>query len=199
VGAACTADRECADGLACATPAGQCVTAQPVGAACADTHACGSGLYCNSQTGTCADSTAMFSAGNGAVCGANAAVYCTDGLYCITDPGQPSYGNGHCTSQRFAASGACRPSIPEACPDGSYCSITTGSSDGACQPLPGDGQPCGASQTCAPGTECVVAGVTGGVDTCHTAAHLGGSCYGDNQCYSQNCTAGVCAAYDPCR
>jgi hypothetical protein len=196
IGGPCTAYEHCAEELACDFSTQLCVTAIPESGSCSadgsDLPPCTAGTYCDPTTGTCRSSATMYDGAEGEACGyAAAPIFCRRGLYCIADPDASVAESAHCASAGFGAGAACRASIPDACPEGSYCAIPDDATDGTCQPLPGDGAPCTADQTCSRGLVCAT-------DTCRAPAHLGETCLDHEQCYSQNCAGGVCVASDPC-
>lgn len=196
IGGPCTSYEHCAEELACDFSTQLCVAAIPESGSCStddtDVLPCEAGTYCDRTSGTCRSSTTMYDGAVGEACGDAAGPgFCRAGLYCVTDPGASLTESAHCVDAGFAAGAACRDSIPDACPDGSYCAIPDDATDGTCQPLPGDGAPCTTNESCAPGLVCVG-------DTCRAPAHLGEACLDPEQCFSENCAGGVCVAFDPC-
>lgn len=196
IGGPCNFYEHCAEGLACDFSTQLCVAAIPESGSCSpdgsDLAPCIAGTYCDATTGTCRSGASMFDGAEGEACGyAVGPRYCLRELFCVADPGASLSESAHCASTGFGAGAACRDSIPDACPEGSYCAIPDDATNGTCQPLPGDGAPCTADETCAPGLSCAA-------DTCRVRAHLGEACLDQEQCFSGNCAGGVCVAHDPC-
>lgn len=184
----CYASRQCGEGFGC-DGTGACVTAVPVGAACTDDE-CFDGAYCagDAEGGICQDAAELYSAAAGQPCGQVG--LCQLGLFCVADPGEVFwlYG-GHCEATRLGSGATCRSSYPDQCPIGEYCQGAESESEGTCVPLSGEGQACTYSG-CEPELTCVDG-------TCLPYRHLGETCQGGDQCYSETCE-GVCIEQDGC-
>ena len=191
VGAACSDDEQCADGLACSS-AGTCAATIPAGAACTDEDVCAENTTC-SDAGVC-EAVFSYLAGTvalGQECGLLSAGLCVSGLYCVSDVGEPSYGTAHCTAERPSAGGACRFSMPEACPTGQRCVIASGATEGTCTPLAAAGAACEDDSDCQAALVCAAS-------TCLAKAHVGEACVDSDQCFSSNCVGGTCQLGDCC-
>src|SRR5262249_32390975 len=174
---------------------GTCTSLLAEGAACEADSNCQDGLTCSDQK-VCKKSAGVDLTGaDGSACDPTAAKFCQSGLFCAAvsvATGAPTF---RCESQ--PATG-CHVAFPEECPDGQFCKLAnaTQSLVGTCTPLPKAGQPCDkptpvdSRNLCAAGTTCDAA-----AGNCVAFQDNGGSCTGDNQCYSKSCsTAGACVA-----
>jgi hypothetical protein len=199
-GGACKTNDACKDGLICADASKTCVTAAAAGDPCKGNSGkeCPANLVCVGATdtaaGTCKPIDTVFAGTDGAACDPTTTVFCAANLRCAVSSVDPG-GNLVWKCEKPATSQACHVAFPEACPDGQFCFLgTTGSIEGACKPLPGDGEACSGSSAadtkkdkCAPTALCV-----GG--TCKAIQHLGGACASDAQCVGKLCKDGKCVA-----
>jgi len=201
-GTACERDDECRDGLICFDVTGRCVEPIAEDGACGGgvEPECAPGLFClgaddNAGTaGTCVTMDDGFSRAAGASCGVDTAL-CEPGLSCVVLEVVGEELTMEC-AEPVDSGDACRIGFPEQCPTGEYCAVATGTLEGTCEPLPGDGEPCAQrfeDRLCAPWTRCDEA--TG---NCRTIQELGGTCSGDALCYSENCVDGGCAPSSAC-
>jgi hypothetical protein len=202
-GTTCTNTSQCARGLVCAaTMAGaatmSCVTPAAEGQSCDQgSPPCAGLLYCagenqkNATAGTCKQASEVFTAAMGSACDPTKSELCVMGSFCaISVTGMTvSYS---CVGPS-SAGGACQVSYPDSCPSGQYCNAdpSMGMFNGTCTAVPADGSPCTGSTPCGPTSVC-----DGG--TCRPMQALGGACTSAIECYSGQCTGGVCVADSNC-
>jgi hypothetical protein len=191
----CADSNDCRDGLVCSGSTAKCVTPAGAGEACkgATGKECAPETICMGATdtaeGTCRDIDSVFSAVEGGTCDFGTSTLCKDGLECAAtaiNAGKPVF-----TCEAPWKAGTCHVALPEECAVDSYCVLSGATVDGECQPLPGDGAPCGKATTDADAARCrsnavCVAG------TCRTVKALGGSCTTNDECYSGICKNGGC-------
>jgi hypothetical protein len=202
-GAACTRSDDCWDGLACLDATRTCTKPAKEGAACGSgTGAvCGPGLVCSGATSTasgrCVRIRDAFSGKEGAACNLRDSVLCEAGLSCailgVNDAGTDFV----MRCEKPGKGPSCHYALPSECPEGEFCeTIDATGTDGACKPLPAEGDPCvsrsptdpsATIDLCAPGALCI-----GG--TCTKPRHTKASCTSASECLSSVCTAGACAA-----
>lgn len=140
---------------------GRCTEYGAVNASCDPTLLCADGLLC--LQGTC---QVLPTAGAGCLAGR-----CDDTSYCVTGAD-----GGVCAPRRNAGAPC---SDDSQCLAGDVCETVSGS----CQPsaLTQVGVPCGARQTCPPGTVCL--GLRqGGLGECQPPAGLGQACVSSDDC-----------------
>lgn len=197
-GMPCSRSEGCESGLTCES--GSCQAPVAEGGACeGDTmRACEFGLACigsdGATPGTCRDPATLFTAADGATCNPMGGPLCTGDLSCTVE----TLGAGGVTFQcspPVTSGAACRPGIPDPCPDDEYCADIDpmmGDIDGTCTALPTAGTACAAvlfGARCATGLRC---DDSGAMDLCVTVSRLGGSCASNTGCHSGLCEAGVC-------
>jgi hypothetical protein len=191
-GAPCVAADDCdpIDGLYCrmgdqsgdAGAAGTCTRYVARGQACtASGPACETGTLCVGQA--CRPVTDLFTAADGFGCYTTGTL-CEEGLSCEF-AGLPFLSTALCTAKKTPLD-PCRVSVPDACPDGYYCTATLVNPQ--CVALPSENQACatgtmqnlGLSPPCAAGLACV-----GGF--CKVKKRIGEACEEDIQCYGGRC------------
>lgn len=193
-GATCTEDRGCQAGLSCAN--GLCAAPSPEGGACegaAMLDCAGIDLTCvgseGMTAGTCRRWSTILSGAVGSSCSIPDDL-CDDGLSCVFARIEGTTPVFECQAA-VAAGAECGLGVPDQCPDDQYCMMGGGTPGrGTCTSLPDAGEPCTSSGQCAPGLRCS----GGSTPTCVTPARLGAACTTDNQCVSNSCQAGACAA-----
>lgn len=199
-GGTCKNSDSCKDGLICSDKSKTCVTAAAAGDPCNGTSGkeCPANLACVGSTdtapGTCKALDSVFAATAGAACDPTTTVFCTADLRCAVSSVDAS-GKAAWKCEKPATSQTCHVAYPEACPDGQFCFLgTAGSVEGACKPLPGDGEACsGNSATDTKKDKCAATAlcVSG---TCKAIQHLGGACASDDECIGKLCKDGKCVA-----
>ena len=201
-GASCKSDDACKDGLTCDDSLEQCVQPGTSGDACDQGEPeCLLGVMCvgadedDGTPGTCKETSEVFTGKQDEPCDFEGGTYCELGLSCVLENWTASGAEANCRTTADSG-GTCGLAIPSHCPAGEYCNAdpqTSGSFEGQCVPLPGEGEPCATTgfQTCQPYHVCVN-------DVCHELKRLDGSCGADDECYSDNCESGVCTATDAC-
>ena len=194
---ACLEDDHCNDGLLC--DGQSCAVPRQQGDSCGDTLAsCGGGLLCtggdddSGTPGTCEPFEEVFALAEGESCDFIAGEFCATGLACVIEADLDLGVLIQSCEPPVASGAACRLALPNHCPDGEYCDgldTDNGVFEGTCKALPGDGIACAAGSItgCAEGRSCVNG-------TCRTVRENGGACSDDEECYSENCDSGVCAA-----
>lgn len=204
VGAACDDNDHCAVGLACAEDTKRCYQPASAGDPCggSDGKECAFGLFCAGQdeqsgkAGTCRTLSDVLVHAAGEACNPDAGELCSSGTSCVLDGVDGQTPKFACVAPATAA-GPCKPGFPEHCPGGQYCMVPSGTIEGTCTELPGDGQPCavppfGTEPTlCAPYTRCESG-------NCRSLQHVGSSCQTDAVCYTEHCVAGKCAPGGAC-
>ena len=183
-GMPCADDDECNTDLVCIS--GSCGTPVGEGASCTDEDECAGLLSCFNDR--CTSFPDLATAGMGDACDPEAGTLCRAGLSCVIvgfDPATETV-NWECVG-RSSSGGACNFGIPDPCPGGQACDadIGTGSFEGTCQALPTAGMPC--ETECAGDLECLEG-------TCRALQRLGSSCTSGDECYSSECSGGVCVA-----
>ncbi len=176
-GSGCDESRPCGSLEGCAAPP-SCRAPLAEGEACRDNADCAPALYCADATHTCvARPTDGTACGNGVICAA--------GLGCDLD------GAGTCR----ALGGMGAPCLfgefgPFLCAAGLACT------EGACGPIPGEGQACAGTDTCAEGLGCAF-GPTGSI--CVVPRGEGEACENRQACRVElHCGAtGTCTADVP--
>jgi hypothetical protein len=201
LGHACDTDADCnpLEDLYCQIPSdgpGACTAYLPPGASCTvGGDACRLGDLC--IAGACRPIADVFTASVGFPCWGSGAL-CQAGLSCEFS-GLPFLSAASCVAER-APLEACFIALPDACPEGHYCSANGFNTGGTCLALPAENQPCasaflqntGLTAPCAADLACV-----GGI--CKPKKRLAESCEEDAQCYSGLCrgagsgTPGTCA------
>lgn len=199
-GAACKSDDACQDGLGCDEGLDECVKPGTSGDACEQGEpGCVLGYMClgaeEGTPGTCKDTSEILVGKEGEACDFEGGSFCEPGLSCVLEDWTSSGAVSNCRAQ-VASGGTCGIGIPSHCPAGEYCDADpqqTGSFEGQCVALPGDGEPCAGAvfQSCQPYHACVN-------DVCRQLQRLDGSCATDDECYSGNCETGSCAATNAC-
>jgi hypothetical protein len=211
-GDACLQHNDCRDGLICGRSR-TCVSPAADGDACrGDTDKeCGLTSVCagadGTTSGTCRNVEDAFSRGEGEECDPAVGSFCTPDFVCAAvaiEDGRPVL-QCELPSEEPGESDegiSCHLAFPEACPDGQYCVVTEielpaepmrVEVNGKCQPLPGDGEPCGSPQPGQPPSRCRADAVC--IEgTCRDVKRLGGECTEGSECYSGVCLEGACAA-----
>lgn len=204
-GGGCDEDDECERGTACQD--GQCRAPAAAGAACGGGSApdCAANMVCAGESadtpGTCSAFDTVFRLGAGEPCDPEGGALCEVGLSCVLE-GFSAGGLDFVCTAPSSSGGGCKPGFPDPCPSGEYCDtpmLDMGVLDGSCEPLPGDGEPCRLLREdedddavrCAPSLVCVS-------NTCRTVKANGQGCGDDEECYSDNCASGTCAAPPLC-
>lgn len=206
-GGLCDRDDQCANKLLCSDMTGHCVEPAQVGETCGGGGAappCVLNLLCagsndmNGTTGTCTATDDVLVRQDGESCDILGGTFCVSGEHCIIDSVDVTTGTLNTTCGPGVASGAaCKAALPDVCPIDEYCAAPQNSFDGICTPKPVAGEACvkpalgGNVTLCAPNLRC-----DGG--TCRERQHLGGSCAGNDVCYSDQCVNGTCTAKGVC-
>jgi hypothetical protein len=204
-GDSCIQHNDCRDGLICGRSQ-TCVAPAADGEACrGDTgKECDLTSICagakGATSGTCTSVDDAFSRGEGEACDPMAGEFCTPDFVCAGIAIEDKLPVLQCEPPSDGTS--CHIAVPEACPEEEFCVVaefelppdaTRVEVNGECQPLPGDGEPCGTAQPKDPPSRCradtvCVAG------TCQRVKRLGGGCTEGSECYSGVCLEGACAA-----
>jgi hypothetical protein len=186
VGEPCLVAGQCAAGLTCFL--GECAPLGGQGDACGGGVApeCILGYICvtadekAAQPGRCFSGDDLFLRLEGDDCNAagDPPVLCQKGLSCpvaLFPKCVPTAPSG----------GACQLAFPDMCPADEYCS------SGACEALPGPGEPCAGGlvlkRQCSAYTRCVSG-------TCRLLGDNGNTCVAPEECWSGVCREGKCAA-----
>lgn len=183
-GAGCDEDEQCQAGLQCL--GGECAVAPGEGEPC-ETD-CAVPLQCDE--GTCRSLASAFDGAVDDPCDPEASDLCDPGVFCALVGGGIAGLDWTC-SAGAAFGGQCQLAFPEMCPAGQFCDAdpeSTGSFDGTCVDLPGEGEACRDSEfgaECSPNLVCV--------GTCERVQHVGDPCTDDELCFSGFCDAGTCA------
>lgn len=183
-GGACADDDECAVGLACI--GGMCGAPAGEGASCADDDECAGFLSCFNDR--CTSLPDLATAGMGDACDPEGGMLCRAGLSCVItgfDPGTETV-TWECVGAS-SSGGACNFGVPDPCPSDQACDadLSSGSFEGTCQALPTAGMLC--EVDCADDLECISG-------TCRALQRLGSSCTSGDECYSSECSGGVCVS-----
>ena len=172
----CSTDLVCIDGT-CGSPVGE-------GASCVDDDECAGFLSCFNDR--CTSLPDLATAGSGDSCDPDAGVLCRPGLSCVVVGFDLMTETvmWECVGSS-SSGGACNFGAPDPCPSGQACDadIGSGSFEGTCQQLPTAGMPC--EVQCATDLECIDG-------TCRELQRLGSSCTSGEECYSSECSGGVC-------
>lgn len=209
LGAVCTSENRCAQGLACSAgpdDTRKCVTTAKLGETCSKAVPCLGYTICKGldysiadDTGTCVNASSVYTGKLDEPCEVLQGLFCEPDLVCTTRV-QDGITVGSCRP-KVASGSACTYSSPDACPDTEYCRISSAAgvkpATGTCTVRPGLGEecygtfgvaPCGREQACNLETE-----------VCAKVMHLGEPCGGNSECYSNRCSAdGKCVALLEC-
>ena len=195
-GEACADSAQCAPGLTCRRNV--CVTRKRPGETCTSADACQSFLSCQDDgTGvtTCQSLYGGATRKKGESCNGDEGS-CAALLACQAKPASTGAARwpGVCV-ERVAAGGSCQDASPSMCPNGQYCAVPEGSSDGTCTAKPLAGSACGKelglTYVCASGLTCVEG-------TCLAPKPNAAVCTSEAECASDNCVEGQCAAVLDC-
>jgi hypothetical protein len=205
-GETCDGDDDCVSGLVCSDDTARCVDPAGLGEPCEGSSApnCEGELMCQGSDddegtpGTCATVDDVFALPSGETCSFDENLFCEVGQHCSVT-GRTTEGLETTCMPTASATEPCYYAIPDMCPATHYCDITVetliaGEYQGACQPLPGVGDPCVqpvAKQGCPSGSVCLDA-------VCVAKQRLGGGCTTDAGCYSGKCDNGGCTAPPEC-
>jgi hypothetical protein len=197
-GGDCKKSDSCKDGLICSDTSKTCIAPGAEGDTCGGTSGkeCPANLVCvgatATQTGTCKTIDSVFAASDGASCDPTNAVFCKADLRCsLASVDQAGKAAWKC--EKPATSQTCHLGYPETCPFGQFCRLeTTGSVDGTCKPLPGDGEACGGTSAADTNKDKCAATALCVSGTCKAIQHLGGSCASDDECIGKLCKGGKC-------
>jgi len=191
VGASCSGDDQCGDGLDCS--GGKCAAAAQAGEECGGESGkfCALGLNCrgatDTETGSCVTNAEVQVGDEGDVCEPGGAL-CKDGLSCVFDGG-----TGFRCEPAVSSGGACHLGLPGQCPNDEYCDATEVTAASTCRKLPSADQACVLNGLCKGGLVCV-----SNSNTCHALADNGGECIADGACRSSHCVGGVCEPPPAC-
>jgi len=205
IGAVCNSVNHCAQELECVEPAsgdGKCVAPLGAGKACNAASPCGGLLDCigvdtddPQSMGTCQNRDAIYSASENEACSLTGVrQLCRPGLSCVF--AETTAGLGTCQPP-LAANAPCQLALPEQCPSGQYCKITSEAGvsprTGLCTKTPGLGEACGAAGATYTGCDAEqYCDTASGV--CAMAKHLGEACAQNHDCLSIHCGAdGTCS------
>lgn len=208
-GLPCGSDDQCADGLVCSQVTAHCVKPPQEGEACGGgvEAQCDGGLLCKGedkskmQPGSCvtADSVTLGDAGD--ACDPSTLALCKTGLSCVVTAVSPAV-TWEC-KQPGASGAPCGIGLPEDCPVGEYCPVTTAdvvamTLEATCTPLPAAGAACATRpfdslETCVPYARCAADG------KCVNLRNLGESCATSDVCYTQRCVNGACEPVGACQ
>lgn len=207
-GIACGSDDQCADGLVCSQATTHCVKPAAEGEACGGgvEAQCAAGLLCRGEdkgkltAGTCVAAESLALGGEGDACDPATLALCRTGLSCVVTAVAPAV-TWEC--KKPGGEGAtCGVGLPEDCPAGQYCPVTTAdvlamTLEAKCAPLPQAGAACAARPfdslpACAPYERCASDG------KCIGLRDLGESCDSNDVCYSGRCENGACEPLGAC-
>lgn len=198
LGEPCTRFNSCERGLKCSASTPQtCVAPAKVGEPCANPGGCSGYALCHE--GMCIARNSLGQSAEGGPCELLTGSNCRAGLVCTTTL-EGAEVVGRC-QPKVTSGAACTYSIPDACPEGEYCRITTETgvkpAMGSCQTSPKLGEECGWGviyfTSCAEEQYC-------DIDTklCTAVNHLGEPCAADRGCFSDTCVDGTCARRIEC-
>jgi hypothetical protein len=192
-GDACSGDNECSDGLICA--AGHCLLPSSDGEPCNGDSGkiCRLGFTCQGSTdvdvGECVENSTVQVGDVNDACEPGGAL-CKEGLSCVSSGGDAF----HCEAA-VGSGGDCHLGLPSQCPIDEYCDATDVTAQSVCRKLPGDGDACVLSGSCAAGLVCVSEDRG---STCRPIADNCGACSSDAACRSQHCDQGKCMPPPAC-
>jgi hypothetical protein len=195
-GTACDFDDQCSSGLVCedgtcrtstSTSGGQCEGGTDL--SCPIDQVC---VGADGETaGTCTPWDSVMTRGMGDPCNLEERDLCVPGLSCALT----AVGIGGATFEceaRVGAGEACHIGLPNQCPETHYCDASPPLDvDGTCLPLPAAGENCLAPTSefqprCAAGLRCNSDG------NCVAPVANGGTCTGNEVCFSGYCDDGTC-------
>ena len=214
----CRSGYECEAGQRCATEnqcPGVCVSKSGASQPCRNTGDCTSGLFCSERSGSCTPLIEV----NGACDPSAGEFQCVEGSTC-KDRKCVAYSNIYVGSHNDACDllnrcrpglvcalgdddnrcepmaalgGACKVAYPSQCPEGSFCNAnpTFGQIMGTCEAARQAGAVCGGHSECASPLRCVEG-------ECRSVAKRGEPCKANADCWSSQCSKGVCREADPC-
>jgi hypothetical protein len=206
-GIPCGSDDQCADGLVCSQVTAHCVKPADEGEGCGGgvEAQCAAGLLCKGedkskmQAGSCVTLDAVALGGEGDACDPATLALCQSGLSCVITAVNPVT---WACKKPGGAGATCGIGLPEACPVGQYCPVTTAdllamTVEAKCTPLPSAGEACAprpfdSLQACAPYERCDTDG------RCIGLRNLGQSCDTSDVCYTQRCVSGACEPVGAC-
>ncbi|HTQ07052.1 MAG TPA: hypothetical protein VMI54_24510 [Polyangiaceae bacterium] len=207
-GLPCGSDDQCADGLVCSQVNAHCVKPAESGEACGGgvEAQCDAGLLCQGDDkskmmpGQCVTVDSVTLGNEGDACDPSSIALCATGLSCVLTAVSPALG-WQC--QKPGDAGAtCGLGLPEDCPVGQYCPVTTAdvvamTLTAKCTPLPAAGEACAARpfdslEDCVPYARCDTDG------KCVNLRNLGESCDTDDVCYTDRCVGGACEPVGAC-
>ena len=201
-GSNCKDSDECQDGFTCDDTLKKCVVPAKKGEACQTGKPdCILGLFCqgatDTESGACKEISEVLVNNDGDACGFETASWCKDGLSCVVESWTQDGAQAKC-KPKVNAGDTCGIGLPNQCPPDYQCDANPagGTWEGKCAPMPTDGEPCltvEGLQQCANYHVCDTA-----TKNCKAVQRLDGACSADNQCYSENCAGGKCAATDAC-
>jgi len=193
-GEACVDSAQCASGLTCHRNV--CASRKRSGEACTIADACPGFHYCKDDAEGVSRCQSLFGPTRmkGESCNGDDGS-CAAGLACQAKPVTGSARWPGVCVERVAAGGSCQDASPSMCPDGQYCAVPDGSTNGTCTAKPLAGSACGkvlsATYVCASGLTCVQG-------KCLAPKPNAAACTSPAECASASCVEGKCAAVLDC-
>jgi hypothetical protein len=165
---------------------------------------CELGLLCFGEDeeagtpGSCTNPDDIFTEQEGGACDIQEGPMCEIGVSCVLTGGGAGGPTFECQAE-VASGAACSIGFPDQCPDGEWCAgidLEAMDFEGACEPLPGEGEGCAATfgpANCESGLTCSTDS-----QTCVDVVAIGEDCDEDAGCFSDNCDSGTCSQAEEC-